>query len=98
MAKAIKSVSVLETQLNSLLNRIDFESLDFGATKYDSESNGFVLENTSEYDAIISKIQELKRTLDDSKQNFIASKERESFKQLAQNDDHMKEMLAQYFG
>lgn len=98
MAKAIKSMTSLNSQLNTLLNRVDFENFDFGDTKYDVEKNGFVLEDTSDFNDVISKIQTFKRSIEESKRDFIAAKERESFKQLAEQDDQMKQMLAQYFG
>lgn len=98
MAKAIKSMSSLETQIKSLLTRVDFDNFDFGSTRYDKESNQFVLENASDYDNIMKQIQTFKKSLDDSKDEFIATKERESYKELADKDEHMKNILAQYFG
>lgn len=98
MAKAIKSMSALQTQFNSLLRRVDFENFDFGDVNYDIESNTFKLKDASSYDDMIKSLQELKQKVEASKNDYVAEKEHDYLKQLARNDEGLKQKLAQYFG
>ena len=88
----------LVQQMNALMNRVDFDNMDFGQVVYDSESNQFVLEDESNIDEVSKMMTQFRSSMNEGKANFIQAKQTDHLKQLAAQSPEVKQLLEQHFG